>query len=195
MKTPNLLVLGLGNPGAQYEHSRHNVGAATVDLLAARCGVALGHKRADRARVAMTMIEGVPVVLAVPSSFMNESGLAASALARHYLEGDASLGQLIVVHDELDLEPGTVRLKFGGGAAGHNGIRSIGQHLHSLEFARVRIGIGKPPGSMSGADYVLRRTGAQERAMLHSACERAADAVELIARDGLERAMNFVNTR
>jgi PTH1 family peptidyl-tRNA hydrolase len=132
-------------------------------------------------------------VLAVPQAYMNESGGAVRGLVRRYSVHDAA--RLVVVHDELDLPPGTVRLKLGGGTAGHNGLRSIDSHLHSLDFVRVRIGIGKPPGRMAGADYVLRRPGRADAELLAVALEAAADAVELVLERGVEAAMNVVNAR
>jgi PTH1 family peptidyl-tRNA hydrolase len=127
---------------------------------------------------------------------MNDSGVAVAALARRYLDtGSDALGDLVVVHDELDLPPGVVRIKSGGGTAGHNGLKSLHAHLHSLDFVRVRIGVGKPPGTMTGASYVLRRPGRADASLLAVAIEVAADAVELIARVGVAAAMNTVNAR
>lgn len=124
---------------------------------------------------------------------MNDSGLAAVALAKRYLVDDP--GSIVVVHDELDLPVGTVRVKRGGGSAGHNGLRSVTSHLHSQDFVRVRIGIGRPPGQMAGADYVLRRPSRADRDALAVASELAADAVELVLSKGAEAAMNAVNGR
>lgn len=131
--------------------------------------------------------------MAIPQTYVNESGLALRGLTKHYRLD--RLDHVIVVHDELDLPVGVVRIKLGGGTAGHNGLRSIESHLQTLDFARVRIGIGKPPSQSSGADYVLRRPGAKEAEAIAVALERAADAVELIATQGPEAAMNLVNTR
>lgn len=192
----DLLVIGLGNPGAKFEHTRHNVGSDTVERFAARHGGALATERRARARVASIRIGVDRVVVAVPTTYMNESGQAALPLVRQYLEGeDEPLSRLVVVHDELDLPPGTVRLKAGGGTAGHNGLRSIGAHLHGLGFFRIRIGVGKPPGPGTGVDYVLQRLNGPERKVLEEACDRAADAIDRIVEDGFERAMNAVNTR
>ncbi len=131
------------------------------------------------------------LALAVPFTFMNESGVALAALTRRYSIDEPS--SLVVVHDELDLPVGVLRVKLGGGTAGHNGLKSAEHHLGTLEFVRVRIGIGKPPGRMSGADYVLRRPSAVEFELLAAAVERAADAVELIFGSGLDAAMGAVN--
>ena len=133
------------------------------------------------------------LALGVPLTYMNDSGVAVRALARRYVDSDPE--HIVVVHDELDLEPGTVRVKKGGGLAGHNGLRSIEQHLHSREFLRVRVGVGKPPGRQTGVDHVLRRPGRAERELIAVAVELAADAVEVLLSDGLTAAMNRFNTR
>jgi PTH1 family peptidyl-tRNA hydrolase len=139
------------------------------------------------------VLAGRRLALGVPETYMNDSGLAVRALARRYSLED--LSQLVVVHDELDLPVGTVRVKRGGGIAGHNGLRSVQSHLHSLEFLRVRVGVGRPPGRMAGADYVLRRPSRAEADELAAAFEVAADAVEAILADGAEAAMNAFNGR
>lgn len=189
----DVLAIGLGNPGAEYARTRHNVGADAVELLARRHGLSLKAERGTAARVARASVGGRLLVLAVPSTYMNESGVAVRALVRRFSVLDP--GQLVVVHDELDLPTGTVRVKLGGGTAGHNGLRSIEQHLRTLDFARVRIGIDKPPGRMPGADYVLRRPGKSESEILEVALERAADAVEVVLARGVDAAMNEVNGR
>jgi PTH1 family peptidyl-tRNA hydrolase len=142
--------------------------------------------------VATVRNAGRLVVLAVPMTYMNDSGLAVGALVRRY--GITDLARVVVVHDELDLPTGRVKVKVGGGTAGHNGLKSVHAHLHSPDYARVRIGIGKPPGRQAGADHVLRRPGKAERDGLDVAVEVAADAVEAILDDGLEAAMNRYNT-
>jgi PTH1 family peptidyl-tRNA hydrolase len=131
------------------------------------------------------------LVLAVPETFMNDSGLAVGPLVRRYAEDD--LARTVVLHDELDLDPGVVRVKQGGGLAGHNGLRSIAQHLHDRAFVRVRIGIGRPTGRASGVDYVLSRPTRSERELLCTALEEAADAVELLLSEGVVAAMNRFN--
>lgn len=190
----DLLVVGLGNPGAGYAHTRHNVGADTVALLAERHGGRLrSGLRNDRALTDDVRVGGRRLGLAFPQTFYNEAGLAVAALVRrHDLE---DLGHLVVVHDELDLPPGRMKVKLGGGLAGNNGLRSITAHLHTEDFARIRIGVGKPPGRQRGADHVLRRPGKAERAELDVVIAEAADAVELIASDGVEAAMGRYNTR
>ncbi len=191
-----LLVIGLGNPGTRYERTRHNVGARAVEVLAIRHQREFDVHKRERARVAIAQLNGTRVVLAIPTTFMNESGLAAEPLVRHYLSDEETpLAHLVVIHDELDLVPGTVKIKRGGGTAGHNGLRSIGSHLHGLDFCRVRIGVGKPPDAISGADYVLGRISREEQVILDDACNRAADALEMIVEEGISRAMTHFNAR
>jgi PTH1 family peptidyl-tRNA hydrolase len=198
----DLLVIGLGNPGAEYEGTRHNIGADAVARLVARHHGSLRSEKGLRATVAQIRIADHPVLCAVPLTFMNESGLAVAPLVRRAgIEGvvgaDGTGGRipaLVVVHDELDLPSGRVKVKVGGGTAGNNGLKSIHAHLHTGDYLRVRIGIGKPPGRQAGADYVLKRPGATERENLAVAAEVAADAVELIVTAGVEVAMNRINT-
>ncbi|MFZ0058995.1 MAG: aminoacyl-tRNA hydrolase [Acidimicrobiales bacterium] len=181
----------MGNPGSEFAHTRHNVGADAVALVAQRHGVVLRAERGTSSRAAAVVAGDRRLALAIPVIYMNESGMALAALTRRYGIDDPS--SLVVVHDELDLPVGVVRVKRGGGSAGHNGLKSAEQHLGTLEFVRVRIGIGKPPGRMPGADYVLRRPSAAESELLAVAVERAADAVELICGSGLDAAMGAVN--
>jgi PTH1 family peptidyl-tRNA hydrolase len=188
----DLLVVGLGNPGAEYARTRHNVGAEVVELLARRHGGSLKKGR-DRALVGDVRIGGRRVELAIPITYMNESGMAVGPLVRRHQVG---LDQLVIVHDELDLPPAVLRVKVGGGLAGHNGLRSIVAHLKSQDFVRVRIGVGKPPGGPTkGADHVLRRFSKAEREQMDVTVEEAADAVELIVTDGPDAAMNRYNGR
>lgn len=187
----DLLVVGLGNPGAEYAGTRHNAGADVVGLLASRHGAGLKHSRRERSLTAEVSIDGHRVALAFPQTYMNDSGLAVAALVRRYDIDDPA--RVVIVHDELDLPPGRVRVKEGGGLAGHNGLRSIKAHLRSDAFLRVRIGIGKPPRKEFGADHVLRRPPKSVREELAVAIEEAADAVEVIVTDGVARAMNRFN--
>jgi peptidyl-tRNA hydrolase, PTH1 family len=188
--TPSdLLVVGLGNPGDEYAHTRHNVGVDTVDILAARHGAKL-KKGKERARVGDVRIGGKRVTLAVPLTYMNDSGLAVVALVRRY---GVTPEQLVVVHDELDLPTAALKLKSGGGLAGHNGLRSIVNHLHDDSFARVRIGVNKPVSKEHGADHVLKKFSKRERTEVEVTLELAADAVECIATDGIDAAMNRFN--
>ncbi|MCO5321587.1 MAG: aminoacyl-tRNA hydrolase [Microthrixaceae bacterium] len=190
----DLLVVGLGNPGSRYAGTRHNVGSDAVTLLAGRHGERLRSDSKVSAETASVRIGDSRVVLAVPSTFMNESGLALSQLVRRHPPDEWT--DLVVVHDELDLEPGTVRLKSGGGLAGHNGLRSIDAHLGTRDFARVRIGVGKPPGGADrGADWVLSKVSGSAREVLEGSVERAADAIEAIVDVGLDAAMVEFNAR
>lgn len=184
------IVVGLGNPGKEYARTRHNVGEETVARLAGRAGAKLKGGR-DRALVAEAHLAGKRVVLAFPTTYMNDSGQAVGALMRRHRVVDP--GRLIVVHDELDLEPGVMKVKVGGGLAGHNGLRSITQHLHTHDYVRVRIGVGKPRSKEHGADHVLSKVAGSVREVLDVMVERAADAVEMILSDGAEAAMARFN--
>jgi PTH1 family peptidyl-tRNA hydrolase len=189
--TPSdLLVVGLGNPGKEYDRTRHNVGAEVVARLAAARGASLKPGK-ERALVAEVRIGEARVALAFPTTYMNESGDAVQRLVRRYGIDDWS--KLVIVHDELDLPPGTVRVKAGGGLAGNNGLRSISQHLKTNDYLRVRIGIGKPPSKERGADHVLSRLGKRERELLDESIVVAGEAVELIATDGIDAAMRATN--
>jgi peptidyl-tRNA hydrolase, PTH1 family len=181
--------VGLGNPGPRYAGTRHNVGFLVVDLLAQRMG---GRFKAHRGRadVVEGRLAGTPVVLAKPRSYMNESGGPIVAVSRFY---KVPVDRLTIVHDDLDLPFGTLRLKLGGGDGGHNGLRSATTALGSREYARVRFGIGRPPGRQDPADYVLRDFSAAERKELGYLVDRAADAVEALLADGLESAQNKFN--
>ena len=188
----DLLVVGLGNPGGEYEHSRHNVGADVVALLAERHGGTLRRSR-ERALVAEVRIGDRRVTLAFPQTYVNLSGESVAMLVRRH--GITDPARVVVVHDELDLPLGRVKVKEGGGLAGHNGLRSIKAHLHTDEFLRVRIGVDKPPSKEQGADHVLRRLTKRDRTELDIAIQEAADAVEAIVEDGVDAAMNRFNTR
>ena len=185
------LIVGLGNPGSEYHGTRHNLGADVVTVLAERHGGRLRTGK-ERALSGEVRIGGVLVALAFPQTYMNLSGESVRMLMkRHGIDAAATV---VIVHDELDLPLARVKLKFGGGSAGNNGIKSIQAHLNTPEFARIRIGVGKPPGSQSGADFVLRRPGKGERVELDIAVQVAADAVERIIAVGFERAQNELNT-
>lgn len=190
------LVVGLGNPGPGYAGNRHNVGAMVVDELARRHGCAL---RSHKARAAAAQLRlgtgpsGVPgpaAVIAVPNTYMNESGGPVSALLRFF---SAPVERLVVVHDELDIDAGTVRLKRGGGEGGHNGLRSISASLGTRDYHRVRVGIGRPPGRMDAADFVLRDFSPTERKELPFVLDEAADAVESLVALGLLDAQQRVH--
>jgi PTH1 family peptidyl-tRNA hydrolase len=183
------LVVGLGNPGPRYAGNRHNVGFLVLDLLADRLGASFkAHK--GRADVAETRLGELPVVLAKPRSWMNESGGPVVGIARFY---KVPLERITVVHDDLDLPYGTLRLKAGGGDGGHNGLRSLTAALGDNGYARVRFGIGRPPGRQDPADFVLRDFAAVERKDLAFHGDRAADAVEALLAQGLEAAQNLYN--
>jgi PTH1 family peptidyl-tRNA hydrolase len=193
MPDERCLVVGLGNPGPRYAGTRHNAGFMVVDLLAERLGASFKARKSAggaAADVVETRLAGLPVVLAKPRSFMNESGGPVAAVARFY---KIKVEQITVVHDELDLPFGTLRLKRGGGEGGHNGVRSMVASLGSPEFARVRFGIGRPPGRQDAADYVLRDFATVERRELPLFLDRAADAVEALLAKGLEAAQNEFN--
>jgi PTH1 family peptidyl-tRNA hydrolase len=185
------LVVGLCNPGPGYAGNRHNVGHLVVDLLAERIGGRFKAHKKTRAEVVEGRLGGQRVVLAKPRSYMNESGGPVAGL-RDFFKVD--LDRLVAVHDELDLPFGGLRLKLGGGDNGHNGLKSMRRSLGSGEFHRVRFGIGRPPGRMDPAAFVLRDFGSAERKDLDYQVDRAADAVEALVSEGLERAQNTFNT-
>jgi PTH1 family peptidyl-tRNA hydrolase len=185
-----LLVVGLGNPGEEYAKTRHNLGFQVVNLLAQRHGLEWSDKRA-KARLAVGPIGGQRVVLAKPFTYMNDSGQAVVGLRQWYKLDLAS--ELLVIYDELDLPFGALRLRMRGSAGTHNGMRSIVRLLGTEEFPRLRIGIGAGPPGRDAARYVLSRFTPEEEQALPGILERAADAVELIAREGFVAAMNRVN--
>ncbi len=180
------VVVGLGNPGPQYAGNRHNVGFLVADLLAERIG---GRFKSHRSGcdVVEGRLAGRRVVLAKPRSFMNLVGGPVVGTVRFFKAG---VSDLVVLHDELDLPFGTVRLKLGGGEGGHNGLRSISKSLSSKDYLRVRFGIGRPPGRMDPADFVLRDFAAAERREVPVLVDHAADAVEALLTHGLEPAQN-----
>ena len=185
-------MVGLGNPGAEFAGTRHNAGADAVAELARRHGTGrLRPVKGQRYQADEVRIAGRRVLLAVPTTYMNDSGAAVGPLVRR--SGLEDPEHLVIVHDELDLPPGGLQVKLGGGLAGHNGLRSIQAHLHSDAFARIRIGIGKPPGE--GADHVLHRPSKKDRELIDTTIALAADAVELIAASGVTAAMNRFNAK
>jgi len=178
------LVVGLGNPGPEYADTRHNVGFRVVELLAARAGGGRFSRHKSNADVLEGRLAGRRVVLAKPRTYMNVSGGPVAGLVRYYG------GELVVVHDDLDLGFGVVRLKQGGGEGGHNGLRSISTSLGTKDYLRVRFGIGRPPGRQDPADFVLKRFSATERKELEFAVDLAADATEALLSEGLEPTQN-----
>lgn len=181
------IIVGLGNPGPTYAGNRHNLGAIVVDTLAEQLSERFKSGARNRADVVETRIAGNRVVLVKPRSYMNESGGAVSTVLKFFKVEPA---QLIVIHDELDIPFDSIRLKVGGGNGGHNGIRDIDRALGTKEYARVRVGIGRPPGRMEVADFVLRDFAPAERKELPLVRDRAADAVVTLIKDGLEAAQN-----
>ncbi len=189
------LIVGLGNPGSEYAMNRHNVGFMVVDLLAERIGGKF--KRAGKAqaqvlegRIGPVGPAGRRVVLAKPMSFMNVSGGPVNALRDFY---KVPVANIVTVHDELDIDYGTLRLKLGGGDNGHNGLKSMTKAM-GAEYHRVRFGIGRPPGRMQVADFVLKDFSSAERKELDYFVDRAADSVECLVTEGLERAQSAYNT-
>ena len=186
----DLLVVGLGNPGDKYEGTRHNVGAEAVEVMVENASGSLSTSR-QAALVAEVRVGELRVVAAFPQTFMNHSGRSVRELMhRHGIEDPASV---LVIHDELDIEAGRSKLKRGGGLAGHNGLKSINRHIHSQDFLRLRIGIGRPPGQQSVSDYVLRRPGKADREILDVEIARAADIAMRVATDDFDALMNDFN--
>lgn len=183
MSSETWLVVGLGNPGPDYSHNRHNVGQMVLDELAARMGGSFkSHKARAQVLEGRLGIGGPRVVLAKPLSFMNVSGGPTSALAKFF---DISPDHVVAVHDEIDIPFGAVKLKIGGGEGGHNGLRDISKALGTKDYYRVRVGVGRPPGRMDTADYVLRDFAGTEKKELPLLIGDAADAVVALAEDGL----------
>jgi PTH1 family peptidyl-tRNA hydrolase len=180
-------VIGLGNPGPDYAETRHNVGFRVVELLAARAGGGRFSKHRTNADVLEGRLSGRRVVFAKPRTYMNVSGGPVAGLAKYF---SVPLEDLVVVHDDLDLGFGVVRLKRGGGEGGHNGLRSISSAVGTKDYLRVRFGIGRPPGRQDPADFVLKRFSGAEKKELEFAVDLAADAAEALLADGLEPAQN-----
>ncbi|HZS23028.1 MAG TPA: aminoacyl-tRNA hydrolase [Pseudonocardiaceae bacterium] len=185
-----LLVVGLGNPGPNYARTRHNLGYLVADRLAARLGSTFKTHKRSGADIVTGRLAGCSVVLAKPRSYMNESGRQVAPLAKFYSVPPADI---VVIHDDLDLDFGRIRLKLGGGEGGHNGLRSVAAALGTKDFQRVRIGIGRPPGRKDPAAFVLENFTPSERAEVPTICEQAADATELLIELGLEPAQNVVH--
>ncbi len=185
-----LLVVGLGNPGENYARTRHNVGFMVADVLAARLGSKFKTHKRSGAEIVTGRLAGHAVVLAKPRCYMNESGRQVGPLAKFYSVPPADI---VVIHDDLDIDFGRIRLKLGGGEGGHNGLRSAATALGTKDFQRVRIGIGRPPGRRDPAAFVLETFSATERAEVPTICEQAADATELLIELGLESAQNRVH--
>ncbi len=186
---PPYLIVGLGNPGRAYAHTRHNVGFMVVSRLAERLGVSFSRLQ-HKALVAQARHEGQRLILAKPQTFMNLSGQAVAPLMRFY---KIPPDRLLVAYDDLDLPPLTLRLRPKGGHGGHKGMRDIIERLGTQDFPRLRVGIGRPPGRMAAADYVLQDFAPAEQEMLPPLLDRAAEGILIWISQGLPAAMNFIN--
>lgn len=190
MRDGPALIVGLGNPGQRYAKNRHNIGFQVVDLLAARHGLTFTNQKGMNGLLSAGQIRGQRVVLLKPQTYMNESGRAVRAARDFYrVDGDA----ILTTYDDLDLPFATLRLRPDGGAGGQRGVRSIIQHLGSETFGRLRVGIGRPPGRMEPADYVLQDFSKSEETELEIRRQEAADAIELWLTEGMIAAMNRYN--
>ena len=185
------LIIGLGNPGPKYEATRHNIGFLVADELAARMGSRSAMHKKARAEVAEGHLQHRRVIVAKPMQYMNESGGPTKALMSFY---KIPAEQLVVIHDELDLNFAQLRLKLGGGDNGHNGLKSIRSATGTGEWYRVRVGIGRPPGRQEPADYVLKPWSSAERKELGLLVGESADAVEMLIHEGLDLAQNRYNS-
>lgn len=183
------LIVGLGNPGARYERTRHNVGFDVVHRLADRHGVSLRDKR-FKAVLGKGTVAGEPVVLACPQTWMNLSGDAIGPMVGWY---KLAREDVVVIHDDLDLPHGVVKVKAGGGHGGHNGLRDLVKKLGGADFVRVRVGVGRPDGPMDPADWVLARWTPEQSASVPALVDAAADCVETVLQDGFREAMNRHN--
>ena len=197
MPTPLRLIVGLGNPGKSYALTRHNAGAWFVERLCDKLGVALRSEARFHSRMGRTAAsDGSDLRFALPQNYMNESGFAVAALARFYR---IAPGEILVAHDELDLKPGSVKLKFGGGSAGHNGLKDVSAQLGTGDYWRLRIGIGHPRDAESleqeVVDYVLHPPRAEERLAIDDALARALSIWPRLASGDIERAMHELHTR
>ena len=184
------LVVGLGNPGPEYEHTRHNLGFLVVDVLAERLGARIKPQKGMRALVAEARDGDARIILAKPTTFMNASGAAVAELARYFKIAPADV---VVVHDELDLPVAALKVKQGGGDAGHNGLKDITKALGTNGYARVRIGIGRPLAMIDSATYVLQPFDPPEEERLPAVLDRAADSIACLVRDGIQSAMAEFN--
>jgi peptidyl-tRNA hydrolase, PTH1 family len=185
------IIVGLGNPGKKYERTRHNAGFMAIDELARSLHLDINHEKYS-AFIAKAQIDEESTILTKPLTYMNDSGRAISAILRDTYVG---VNDLIVLHDELDLPLGSVRIKINGGHGGHNGLRSIIELVGSSDFTRVRLGIGRPAPGMDAADYVLSPFLSEERILLPDVMARAAEAVRVIILEGPSRAMNIFNQK
>lgn len=190
MSEQSWLVVGLGNPGAEYEKTRHNIGAMVTTVWAKRLGWKMSRHKKAQALTAEGRYNGHKIVIAFPTTFMNRSGAAVAALQQFY-KIDAA--HTIALHDELDIPFEAIRMKIGGGDNGHNGLKSMRSSCGTGDFYRVRLGIGRPPGQQDPADFVLKPFSSAENKVLGDYCERAADALEVLIDSGLEIAQSRYN--
>ena len=186
------IIVGLGNPGSRYAHTRHNVGFDTIDILADRYGISVDNKK-FKALWGKGVIEGQRVVLAKPQTYMNLSGESVRQLIDFYKIDETE--ELIVIYDDISLEPGQLRIRGKGSAGGHNGIKSIIAHLGGQDFKRIKVGVGEKPLGFDLADYVLSRFSKAERESVEEALQRAAQAAAAIMTDGMDAAMNRYNKK
>ena len=185
------IIVGLGNPGKKYEHTRHNVGFEVIDILADRMGIHVDESK-HKGLVGRGMLEGQKVVLVKPQTFMNLSGECVRAVADFYKVAEE---EIIVIYDDISLEPGQLRIRAKGSAGGHNGIKNIIAHLGSQVFPRVKVGVGEKPRMMDLADYVLSHFTKEEQGKMNEAFKEAADAVAMMVGHGMDPAMNKYNMK
>ncbi len=185
------IIAGLGNPGGRYEHTRHNVGFEVIDILADRMGLCVDEKK-HKGLCGRGMLEGQRVILLKPQTFMNLSGESVRAVADFY---KVEPENILVIYDDVSLEPGQLRIRGKGSAGGHNGIKNIIAHLGTQEFPRIKVGVGEKPGSMDLADYVLSRFSKGEQEMMDQAFREAAEAAAAVIGQGIDAAMNHFNGR
>ena len=185
------IIVGLGNPTKEYDKTRHNVGFSVIDVLADRIGIDVSEKK-HRALCGKGMLEGQKVILAKPQTFMNLSGESVRAMVDFY---KVSPYEVIIVYDDISLEPGQLRIRTKGSAGGHNGIKNIIAHLGTQEFPRIKVGVGEKPKYMDLADYVLSRFSKGEQELMDDAFREAADAVAMMISEGMDAAMNHFNAK
>lgn len=185
------IIVGLGNPGKQYEHTRHNVGFEVIDILADRIGICIEEKK-HKALCGRGILEGQKVVLVKPQTFMNLSGESVRAIFDFY---KVESKDIIIVYDDVSLEPGQLRIRGKGSAGGHNGIKNIIVHLGTQEFPRVKVGVGEKPKGMDLADYVLSRFSKEEQDTMEEAFHEAANAVAMMVKQDIDSAMNHFNMK
>ena len=185
-----MLIVGLGNPGEKYKNTRHNVGFDALDWFADKHSAHF-KKTKNLSLCSEIMVNSRKIILAKPTTYMNESGMAVQKLVKKY--GLNDLEKMLIIHDELDLNPGSLKVKIGGGLAGHNGLKSIAQHMKSNDFGRLRIGIGRPSQSQLGKNYVLKSPSKSDAEKIALCNEKASEAIEKILNDGYTSAMNQFN--